>query len=277
MRIGRSTYRLVGLDTNVMSEMLRDSATMKGFVSRFGRGYVPCFSPYSLFELRKRPEIYDQFVDFFDFYPCAILKNEGQLFEDELARYPSTASISPILLGFSTLNASKGTNLRSLIDWLFTDPVVLRREREWPGLKTELLTCWLALKANYPPKGKRHVPREGIAFAKTVAIQQVVERAPDWARKMHNSGRIISEAPFGSVRMVAWTIFFRFYTADREPDTQDVFDVLISAPAPHLDAVVTENFQADIYRQVNRLDPSLHHLDVCALGDLRTAGETTSH
>jgi hypothetical protein len=270
LKIGKSTYRLVGVDTNVISEILRDQdGARRGFISRFVAGYIPCFSPYSMFELRKRPDIYEQFLEFFDVYTCMELKNEEQLFDDELAGYPSATDIDPAIWAFSYFNTPRGTNLKNLMDITFKNPDTLRREQEWPQLKLDLLAGWVALKANYPPKGSTYIAPEGIPFVKRATLQNVAERAPGWARGMQDSGEAISSAAFPSIRMTLWTVFFRLYVARRQPTPQDVFDVLISTPAPYLDAVVTEKHQAEIYRQVKKLDHIIDHLDIYTLKDLR--------
>lgn len=274
-QIGGNTYSLVGLDTNVMSEVIRDTPDARaGFFSLFSAGYVPCFSGPSLFELRRRPEIYDQFIDFFDVCPCAMLKGEEQLFDDELAAYPDPTAIDPIIMGFSHINTSRGTNLRNLMDVCFQDPTTLGREQAWStGLQDELLGDWLELKPNFTPKGRRFLPTDGLRFVKTVTQQQVAFRAPEWTEAQRVSGRAIQHVAFPSLRMTQWTVYFRLYATDRRtPERQDVFDTLISTPAPYLDAVVTENFQAHIYEQVKKLDPALQHLKVFTLKGLRAAG-----
>lgn len=273
LRINESSYRLVGLDTNVVGEILRDSdGARRGFLSLFADGsHIPCFTVYSNFELRRRTEIYEQFVEFFDVYPCMLLKNEEQLFDDELADYPSPTDVDPALLGFSQLNTERGTNLKNVMAIAFQNPDTLRREREWPKLQQELLDKWIAMTPNYRPKGKHFIPPDGIQFVKQVTQGQIAERAPDWVRQARDRGESISHKAFPSLRMTAWTVFFRLYLADRRPEPQDVFDVLISTPAPYLDVVITENFQAEIYRQVRKLDPSLVPADVYTLKDLRAA------
>lgn len=152
----------------------------------------------------------------------------------------------------------------------FKNPDTLRREQEWPKLKQELLRGWVDLKPNYPPKGSTYIAPEGIPFVRKATLQSTAERAPDWTRRMEDSGEAISAAAFPSVRMTLWTVFFRLYLARRQPEPQDVFDVLISTPAPYLDAVVTEKHQAEIYRQVKKLDRIIDHLSVYTLRDLRT-------
>jgi hypothetical protein len=261
---------LVGIDTNVISEVLRDQdGARRGFIARFATGHIPCFSVYSMFELRQRPDIYEQFLEFFDVYPCMMLKNEEQLFDDELAAYPTAAGIDPAIWAFSYFNTPRGTNLKNLMEITFENPDILRREQEWPNTKLDLLARWMALKANYPPKGSTYIAPEGIPFVKKATLQNTAERAPDWAREMQDSGEAISSAAFPSIKMTLWTVFFRLYVARRQPKPQDVFDVLISTPAPYLDAVVTEKHQAEIYRQVKKLDHIIDHLSVHTLRDLR--------
>lgn len=270
LTLNGTAYRLVAIDTNVISEILRDEVGVRGsFRSRFRVGYVPCFSVYSLFELRRRPDLYEAFLDFFDEYPCMVLKNEEQLIEDELSVYPTAAGLDPTLVGFSYLNRPKGTNLRNVMEVTHKKPGFLLREKEWLTLKPKLLQGWLDLKPNYPPRGTNYRARDGFDFVRRVTIQNVEERAPDWTRARRERGLEISAEGFPSVRLTLWTLFFRLYVYKRKPVVQDVFDILLSSPAPYLDAVVTEKFQADIYRQVRRLDAAIENLDVYTLGDLR--------
>ena len=269
LRLNGHDYRLIGLDTNVISEIVREPGRMRsGFLSHFSPGCLPCFTVYSTFELRRRPDLYAQFLDFFDVLPCGVLKSEDQLFADELAAYSSGEEIDPTLVLFSPLNRPTGTNLRNVMDVNFKNKAVLRRERKWLGLKSKLIRDWLALKANFPPKGESYTAEEGDAFVEKATRQRVQYLAPDWARARDTEGEQIRCAAFPSSRMILWTLFYRFYLANRTPETQDVFDVLISSPAPYLDAVVTEKHQAEIYKQVARRDPALSRLQICTLADL---------
>lgn len=272
LQIGASKYSLVGLDTNIVSEILSDrEGARQGLLSFFEKGYIPCFSVYSLFELRCRREIYDNFVNLFDVFPCILLKNEEQLFEEEKAAYPNPTGVNPVLLGISYFNTKRGTNLRNLLKINFENPVVLRREKDWPDLKKEILSELISLKKNFPPKGRHYLPNDdGIRFVQEATIQQIIFRAPKWVKELSDSSHTLIDTAFPSIRMTLWTIFFRLYVAhQRVPETQDVFDALISTPAPYLDAVITENFQADIYKKVKKLDNILSHSEIYTLKDLR--------
>jgi hypothetical protein len=67
-----NTYRLCLLDTNALSEIVkRPSVEGRGFLDRFGPdSFVPCFTPYNLFELRRHSTVYEKFLAFFAIYPA---------------------------------------------------------------------------------------------------------------------------------------------------------------------------------------------------------------
>jgi hypothetical protein len=268
-----TSYKLVGLDTGVISEILRDTyGAKKGFLELFSGTYIPCFSVYQTFELRKRREIYDQFLELFDVLPCMLLKNEDMLFEDEQAGYPSASDIDPTVHGFSLLNRKLGTNLENLMRISFENPDTVKREADWPRLKQEILDSWIEMRPNFRPHGHRFSPLDGREFVERVTYQQIFERAPEWAAEVEERDGSLRTTAFPSIRMTAWTVFFRIYMSHRKPETQDVFDTVISTPAPYLDAVVTENYQADIYGHVKRFEAPLVGLEVLRLRDLRQAG-----
>jgi hypothetical protein len=271
MRIGDNDYSLVLLDTNLFSRFSMEPRTYLQALNRLvgDRLALLCFSPYSLFELRRAPAIYAAFLDVFDVYPCAILKNEEMIFEDERGSYYSGESIDPLLFGFSFLNTQHGTNLRNLIEVVFAHPDTAQRELKWPVLKSELLSDWLCLKANFPPKGRTYLLPQAREFGRVATLQHVAARAPQWVAELRGRGEKVDGRKFPSVTMTLLTVFFRIYEpVNRKPVPQDVFDVLISTPAPYLDIVITEKMQAEIYRKARKIFPAISHLEVFTLRDL---------
>ncbi len=51
---------------------------------------------------------------------------------------------------------------------------------------------------------------------------------------------------------------------------QDVTDVKISAAAPFMDVVITERFQADLYRKVKDKFQGMSNMKIVTLKDLRS-------
>lgn len=206
----------------------------------------------------------------FDVFPCAILKNEEQLFYEERDAYPDPTGVDPLLLGFSFMNRSKGTNLSNLLKAVFREPSSRQREKEWPELKVSLLKDWLDLKKNYPPKGRRYQLPEAAEFARKATFQHVAFRDAAWLRELTSKREPFRWTAFPSVAMTLLTVFFRLYEPQgRKAVPQDVFDVLISTPTPYLDVVITENMQAEIIRKAKRVLAPIRNVEVYTLRDIR--------
>jgi hypothetical protein len=74
---------------------------------------------------------------------------------------------------------------------------------------------------------------------------------------------------FPSVKTTFYTVFYRFYAENRDPELQDVFDILIFNVVPYLDIVVTERFQGEIFRKIKNRDEMYQDIEILTLRDLR--------
>jgi hypothetical protein len=69
--------------------------------------------------------------------------------------------------------------------------------------------------------------------------------------------------------MTLYTVFYKFYVDKRKYTTTDIFDIIISAPTPYVDAIVTERHQAEVIKKIKRHDNFLNKLIVMILKDIR--------
>lgn len=77
----------------------------------------------------------------------------------------------------------------------------------------------------------------------------------------------ISNLP--SFRMMEYSQFRRIHMTNKKISPNDVMDVTISCAAPYMDAVITESFQADVYKKAKKFIPQLKHLEIYTLKDIR--------
>ena len=70
-------------------------------------------------------------------------------------------------------------------------------------------------------------------------------------------------------RMMEYSQFLRIFKTQKTIKSNDVMDVLISSIAPYVDAVITENFQADVYKKAKKLIPQIKELEIFRLKDIR--------
>ena len=231
--------------------------------------YIPCFSLFTILELRQKDEVYKRFLETFSFLPCFILKSLDQLFQDELDSYPNSNEVNPVLVSYPGVLAPKGAKLADLLNLAFSTPESQENENKWNSGKNSILDGILSLVKNYPPKGKKFTPKEIRSFIETAGFQQIAFRAYNFAHQMVKEGKPIMVDSFPSIKMTAFTVFYKFYIDQRRPLESDSFDIIISSVLPYVDAVVTEKHQGDVLKKIQQQDKFIENLEVFRLKDLQ--------
>ena len=89
--------------------------------------FVPCFSLFSILEMRRRVDVYERFKEVFRVVPCILVKSHEQHMDDEVRSYPDPSGIDPTLLGFSMLGG-EGMDLVRVLDKASEEEVFPGRE-----------------------------------------------------------------------------------------------------------------------------------------------------
>ena len=127
----------------------------------------------------------------------------------------------------------------------------------------------MSLRNNFSSKGEFFNAQDASRFIKLGIPQYLANRDFLWYKKMVDSKQIPEPNFFPSIKTNFYTVFYRFYAENREPEIQDILDIQINCIAPYLDAVFVENFQAEIFKKVKNRDNYLKHLEIYTLKDLR--------
>jgi hypothetical protein len=81
---------------------------------------------------------------------------------------------------------------------------------------------------------------------------------------------VVDVDAFPSLKTSLYTAFHKFYVdKTRKPSRSDAFDIVISAGTPYVEAIVTENHQAEVLRKVKRVDDFIANVLVFTLKDFR--------
>src|SRR3972149_9569875 len=160
--INGNNYKLCLIDTNVVSEILKHpDVVYKRISEKLNPGiYIPCFSLYTILELRQKKQIYEKFLKLFSLLPCMVLKSLDQLFQEELKSYPNPGSISPILVTCPGAFVPEKPQLKDLMQSTFSHTEVNNLEKRLNLDKKEILEGMLNLVRNYPPKGNKYTDEE---------------------------------------------------------------------------------------------------------------------
>lgn len=231
--------------------------------------YIPCFSLFTILELRQRDDVYKRFLETFSLFPCFILKGLDQLFQDELDSYPNSNKVTPILVSYPGVLAPNSQKLTDLLNLAFSTPETREHENRWNSEKKSILEGILSLVKNYPSESEKFTPQEIRSFIEIAGFQQIALRASNFAQQIVKEGRPVIVDSFPSIKMTAFTVFYKFYTDQRRPSESDAFDIIISSVLPYVDAVVTEKHQADVLKKIKQQDRFVENLEVFRLKDLQ--------
>jgi hypothetical protein len=270
-----TAYRVCLLDTNAISEMLKNPQReqRRFFELAFsgqGTSQVPAFSLFTIMEIRQRPRLYEAFLQLFEIVPCLVLKGHEELLSDEMAAYPDPSSVQMVSVVFAGFAMAPESRLNNLLKRVFSTPEVKRKEAEWVAGRASVVEAIRSLVKNYPPERSRYSANELRIFLEVAGFQQVVLRSRSFAQNIVDSGTPFQIDAFPSLKMMLFTVFYKFYAEKRRPSISDAFDLVISAPTPYVDTIITENHQAEVIRKIKRQDSFLDHLEVLTLRDLRS-------
>lgn len=271
IEINGNQYKTCLFDTNIISEVVKNR---EGEFAQFvllitQKSYIPCFSIFSILELRQKKHLYEGFLDTFSLIPCIFLKNHEQLFVDEISLYPNYEKVNPYTTTYLGPLAPPGEKLKDLLKKLFQNPEIIALENQWNAGKASIIEGILKLKSNFPPKGEKYTDKEIREFVKYAMVTQIGFQDRDFARKIVNSRKVIDTDKFPSRKMILYSVFYKFYVDNRKPMISDAFDLIIGAPTPYMDAIVIEKHQAEIIKKVKRNDGFLDHLEVLTIREIR--------
>ncbi len=264
-------YRLCLLDTNALSEMLKDpKGALRNFLLRFGQsGWIAAYSAFTLFELNQWDGLLDSFVEHFSFLPSILLKGHEQLHAEELREYPHPSRIDPALLAPSAIEPLQGQSKADALRTVFSRGKFAERDAYWKSERTEVLEAITSLVANFPARSGKYTARQVRQFMEVNVLQQLTMRFPDQVKAILQSEGNFEATAFRSICSMALTVFFKFYPDRRKPTQSDVFDIVISAALPYVDGVVTEKHQGEVIRRSTEFLPCLSALEVHTLEALR--------
>lgn len=267
-----TNYRLCLLDTNALSEMVKREQVLRNFLTwalDAKPSFVPCFSLFSVLELRRSPDLCHRFVELFRIVPCLMLKSHEQLLEDEVSCYPDPSRIDPSSLGFSLLGGD-GMDLERVLHRVEEDDFFSTQERYWNDGQDEIVDGISCLVANFPPGAETYTRSEVRTFIEIAGFSQLAMRQRRFAERITRTKGAVKMDAFPSLKATTYTVWHKFYTdSSRKPSRSDAFDVIISAATPYVDAIVTENHQAEALRKTKRLDACIEHLCIYTLRDFR--------
>lgn len=269
-----SECKTVLLDTNVLHNLVTCPEFAGKLITRFcSQQPLPafCFSFYNVIELRNKRQmdngkidIYASFIEFFSKFPCLMFFPYKCLIQEELsvAAQKSTVAINGNIANIFTPCVDKAEYCFE--KWLencfsFNGGEIAKIVQDELNTMPTIVCEWMKMRNN----------------------KQIVACEPEKIRKMREGRSVlyfleqcgidsdgIDFSSFPAARTMLFSQTQRVYFKTTLLVVNDVMDVCISAFAPYVDTVVTEAYQADVYRKAKKDIPQLKNLGIISIREI---------
>ena len=266
------TYRLVLLDTNALSEIVKNpDVEGAGFLSMMSEPIAPCFTPYNLAELYASKDVFDAFIELFRHVPIFMTFPWEMVFDQEIAHYEGGGAVNPLLNAFTPDGPDPSYDLRSTVLTVFEDQETkkIMAKRDYNAAAMHILDTWLRKKDNFEPKRSAPNSEDAERFVKEAGLQTLIGLRADWMKQKLEQGEVPQVHEFPTLSVMLYSQYWRFWDSSWTPGPGEVRDIQIMAVAPYMDVVITEKRQAEIFRKIRKVVPGLEDLQVMRLRDLR--------
>ncbi len=271
IKVGKNTYKTLQLDTNALSNLLKeDDSILNNLLKKFPPDkYVFCYSPFSILEIRRKETLTNRFCKLFSIYPSFFLKGYEQIRSEEISNYNESKEISEILFSPLDIRRKKGQFFPEpeQIKEILYHPNLEKVFNKWENDKEDILKGMLSLKKNFQPKNDKYTKKEIEYFIKEATIQQLMMYDPKFVKSKILSKRSIDLSKFPSFKIMSFTVFYKFYADQRNPQISDVFDILIGANVPYVDAFITEKHFYDTLIKIKKIDSFIDKKEIFKINE----------
>lgn len=272
--LNNKEYKLLFLDTNAIREITNNhNSCGKVFFEKFflnGPEYVPCFSIYNIIEIRTDKERFDIFLNFFSIIPCILFSSYKTIIKEEFLSLKNKSQVSLdklILNTFYPSNDDKLYNFRKFITSNLEQKVIIQTiDNDIEGLDL-IVKAWQSQKQ----ETNKELKKRNLALNTINDKHYKLNEKESIINYLKNSEKIITTEieKFPSIRIMQYSLFSRLYYTQKEIKKNDVMDIKISCIIPYIDAVITEKFQADVYKKAKKLIPQINDLEIYTLKDIK--------
>ncbi len=260
-------YKLVLVDTNVLSEICKTKGFLLTYLKLFPvNKYLLSYSAFTLFEISRNDEVFEKYKNLFFIYPSVVLNSNEPLIFEEKENYYTKKAINPMSFAPSAIiKEGKKFSKESLHD-LFKFDKVNQQFEMWNESINPILEGMLEMRQNYLPKEDgSYTKKMAFEFVKKTVEQQIYVRFPEFTKIEIEANNGIDYNKFLSLKMMALSAFYKFYSGNKKPNRSDVMDIIISSTVPYVDTFISEGNMIDIMSKIKNMDPFIENVELTSI------------
>ena len=264
-------YKLIYLDTNIVSDICKTGDLINKFVTRYppDKDYLLSFSTYTLYEISKSDKFYRLFKKLYSLFPCVIVISYFPLALKEIELIEGKSEvINPIMLAPVGIKIEgKNMNPDSLDILLNTGTVkeALLNVESYTSAYFDEISQLL----NHPDFVgiKNSVKNKKEVFTKKFIRYEMRERFLFPENRELDSSKL---KKIKSLEVLAYSVYYKFFSdQNRKVSVNDIVDVLIMTTVPYVHTFISERNSIDILKIVKKQTDLFNTVNLLILSDLR--------
>lgn len=264
-------YKLVYLDTNVISNICKKGNLINKFIAKYpiDEKYLLCFSTYTLYEIAKNKTLYKDFKNFYSIYPCVVVISYFPLAVKEVDFIAGDiAFVNPILLSPQGIEIDgRVLNLNSL-DLLLEQPEVKGSFANVDRYTTDFYNEVISVldKPEFGLLNKDYIKNKKGDFVRTFMRYELKYRFFDGKNVQVDKDKL-KRMKFLDV--LAHAIFYKFFSdGKRKIERSDIIDILIMTTTPYVHTFISENNAIDVLKKIKTQTTAINGLNLQTLSDI---------
>ena len=223
---------------------------------------------YNYIELRRKPELFEEYLRVFSIFSNFLLKPHRLIIQDEVSNQTNTP-ISVLIRAFSPLGNTETHDLRSFVNQLFEMPDIAEFERNWREEEKAGIESWQKRKLDFNTSQTAANANDAERYIKKALLNYLESDRLFSVKEKLESLEMVNLNNYPAIKTMLYSEYYRVFDPAWTPRPQEVTDTFIIAAAPYMDIVITEKYQAEIIRKVRNQVPGLENLEVATLRDIR--------
>lgn len=282
---GNKNHRVVYVDTNVLSNICkpnplgsdglpinRESLIIK-YINRFPVSEnVLAYSFVSQHEMTQNDAVFEMYKNQFFIIPNLIMNGGVTLSTEEFAAAADKRKLEPEIMSPLWVEINGKKLDPSTLHLLFSEPKVIAANINLRSFLQNLFDFATNLRdrLGFTEDEDLNKKQNFEKFIYNCQVCLIEKFQPEIFKQWKKHGWPVGIETQLCFKMMAYLIFYKFYSDNRKPTINDSADILIASTLPYIDVFISESNVIDIIKKIKKKDDFIEHVELLTLSELQS-------
>ena len=251
------------LDTNIYGHLCRNNHLIRPLSEfLFSNNLSIALTGANMAELHDAGFLHDDLIRLIISLPSSLLISWDVILKHETQSHPNIFKDS--ILGYPLNSIIFEENGIAKLQEIFNSQSLSEARKLQVENSTKLREKHLDLKNNFPPsKNGKYTQGQAKDFSDQIVFQFLYNSHPSFLKHLKNKGQILNTNIFLTIKIYAFTIYYKYYLGNRNPDKKSDFGDLFHLPyIPYCKMAIMEKDICDILNKIKRNESILKNIEI---------------